>query len=410
MAVEADAQKDVAMTTGPGKALLRTICLALAMLGQAPGTVWAQQSLSDALSFLLTNQSVPTGDFERDAAAAQVTRDTMSRLLLVELTTLPISASAAGFTYRFNPALGTLERTSDNFGPFFTERSLTTGRGRASVGLSLQVSRFTSLDGNDLRDGQFVVSGNHFRDEAQPFDVETLSLDVQSRTFTVFANVGVTDRLDLGVVLPFVSLSLAGERINTYHGQSLLQARADAEATGVGDVAVRAKYQLVGARGSGLALLGETRLPTGRDEDLLGAGEASHRAMVIGSAEPGSVAAHVNAGLTRGGLSDGFFYRGAVAVSASPRLTLVAEVLGRSVEEAGRMTQLRAAHPTLPGVETIRLVPDGTRTHTASAVSGVKWNVGGTLLLSGNVVYPLTERGLRSRPIPVVALDYSFGS
>jgi hypothetical protein len=387
----------------------RLACLAVFVLVHVTGTAWAQQSLSETLSFLLTNQSVPTGDFERDVAAAQVTRDTMSRLLLVELTTLPISASAAGFTYRFNPALGTLERTSDNFGPFFTERSLTTGRGRASIGLSLQAARFTRLDGNDLRDGRFVVSGNQFRDEAQPFDVETLSLDVESRTFTLFGTVGVTDRLDLGLAVPFVSLSLAGERLNTYRGQSLLQARADAEASGVGDMALRAKYQLLGERGSGLALLGEMRLPTGRHEDLLGAGASTYRAMVIASVEPGSVAAHANAGLTAGGLSDGYFYRGAVALSASPRLTLVAELLGRSVEEAGRMAQLRVAHPTIPGVDTIRLVPDGTRTHTASAVTGVKWNMGGTLLLSGNVAFPLAERGLRPRPVPVVALDYSFG-
>jgi hypothetical protein len=362
------------------------------------------------LSFLLTNQAVPTGDFERDAAAARVTRDTLSRLLLVELTTLPISASAAGFTYRFNPALGTLERTSESFGPFFTERILTTGRGRASIGASVQATQFTRLDGHDLRDGQFVVSGNEFRDETQPFDVETLSLEIQSRTFTLFGTVGVTDRLDLGVAVPFVSLSLGGERINTYRGQSLLQARADAEATGVGDIALRAKYHLLGNRGTGLALLGEARLPTGREEDLLGAGESSFRALVIVSVEPGPVAAHANAGFTTGGLADGFFYRGALGVAAAPRVTLVGELLGRTVREAGRMTQVRVAHPTIPGVDTLRLVPDGAGIHTASAVAGVKWNVGGTLLLSGNVAFPLTERGLRSRPVPVVALDYSFGS
>jgi hypothetical protein len=393
----------------PAMRLVRVICLAAMAWGSVAGAASAQQSLSDTLSFLLTNQAVPTDDFERDAAAAQITRDTMSRLLLLELTTLPISASAAGFTYRFNPALGTLERTSDNFGPFFTERSLTTGRGGVSFGMSLQAARFTRLDGHDLRDGRFVVSGNQFRDEGQPFDVETLSLEVTSRTYTVFATIGATDRLDVGVALPFVSLSLGGERVNTYRGQSLLQARADAVASGVGDIALRAKYQVLGARGSGLALLGEARLPTGREEDLLGTGTASYRAMLIASVEPGGLAAHGNVGLTAGGLADGFFYRGALGAAATPRVTLVGELLGRRVQEVGRMAQVRVAHPTIPGVDTLRLVPDGTGVHTASAVAGVKWNLAGTLLLSGNVVFPLTDRGLRSRPVPVVALDYAFG-
>ena len=108
----------------------------LLVLGAAPAM--AQGSVSDALSFLLTNQAVPTGDFTKDSQSAAVTRDTITRLLAVELTTQPLSSSSGGFTYRFNPSLGTVERASNSFGPFFTERSLTAGRGRASVGMSLQ--------------------------------------------------------------------------------------------------------------------------------------------------------------------------------------------------------------------------------------------------------------------------------
>ena len=59
----------------------------------------AAQSVSDVLSFLLTNRGVQTGDFERDVAAA-ATRDTVTTLLGAELATLPPSLSSAGFTYR----------------------------------------------------------------------------------------------------------------------------------------------------------------------------------------------------------------------------------------------------------------------------------------------------------------------
>src|SRR5690606_34481062 len=113
----------------------------------------AQDSVSETLSFLLTNQSVTTGDFVKDREAAAATRDTISRLLLVDLATLPIGSSAGGFVYRFNPALATVERVSDNFGPILLNRTLTSGKGQVSVGVNYRYARFGSLDGRPLDDG-----------------------------------------------------------------------------------------------------------------------------------------------------------------------------------------------------------------------------------------------------------------
>ncbi len=369
----------------------------------------AQQPLGEVLSFLLTNQSVPTGDFVKDAEAAEITRDAITRLLLVELTTLPLSSSSAGFTYRFNQTLGTLERATDSFGPFFTERSLTAGRLQASAGFSLQNVPFERLDEFDLRDGSFVTIANQFRDEGTPFDEEALTLKLRSTTLTLFGNLGVTDRIDVGLAVPLVWLSLEGSRVNTYRGAQLLQARAVAESRGLGDVAVRSKVHLVGQGNSGLAALGEIRFPTGREENLLGSGEASFRALLIGSIEPGRVAAHANAGFTLGGLSNEINYRAAASVSASPRVTIIGELIGRRIAEVGRLTASRAPHPTIAGVDTIRLIENGASTHTAALVTGMKWNVGESWLLSANVMVPLTARGLRPRIAPFVSFDYAFG-
>jgi hypothetical protein len=77
-------------------ATLRLGCLIAVALLTAPANASAQERplpLADVLSFLLTNQSVPTGDFVKDAQAAAVTRDTITRLLLVELTTVPLGSS-----------------------------------------------------------------------------------------------------------------------------------------------------------------------------------------------------------------------------------------------------------------------------------------------------------------------------
>ena len=368
----------------------------------------AQQPLESVLSFLLTNQAVPTGDFVKDTQSAAITKDTLTRLLLAELTTLPLTSSSPGFTYSFNPALGTMERTSAGFGPFFTERSVTAGLGRASIGMTVQGVRYTSLDNHDLRDGSFVTTANQFRDEAAPFDIETLTLALASRSVTLFGNMGLTDRLDLGVAIPIVSLSLNGSRINTYRGTRLQQATADATATGLGDVAVRSKLRLLGERGTGVAIIGDVRLPTGRKEDLLGAGTASFRALLSGSIESGPVAVDMNGGVTTGGLTHEVNYRGAVSVSPSPHITVVGELLGRRIADVGAITQSRAPHPTIAGVDTIRLVTTGTNTHTVVAIGGFKWNAFGSWLINGNVSVPLTDEGLRSRITPRIGLDYTF--
>ena len=368
----------------------------------------AQDSLVDTLSFLLTTQAVATGDFVKDRQSAEVTRDTIERLLLIELTTTPLSSSSGGFSYRFNPAIGTVERATGNFGPFFTERSLTIGARSVSVGAQAQVAHYSHLDDNDLLDGSFVTIANQFRDEAQPFDVETLTLDMRSTALTLFGNVGLHDRIDMGVAVPIVALTMDGSRINVYRGSSLLQATANAEASGLGDIALRGKFNVWSRGPSGVSLVQEVRLPTGREEDLLGSGETSFRTDFIGSAESGSIGVHGNFGTSFGGLANVLDYRGAFTVTPLSPLTLVAELLGRRIGEVGSLVQERVRHPQLAGVDTIRLTSTGDSVNTSSVVLGAKWNVGGTWLANVNVAIPLTSRGLRPDMAVLFGFDYAF--
>jgi hypothetical protein len=73
--------------------------------------------------------------------------------LRANLATLPVRTSSGAFVYRLNPELGTVERATQSYGPFFVERALTAGLHQASFGLTFQHLRFTSLDGASLRDG-----------------------------------------------------------------------------------------------------------------------------------------------------------------------------------------------------------------------------------------------------------------
>ena len=388
---------------------IRTPVFALALAVVASATpVAAQQTVSEVLSFLLTNRSIPTGDFVQDARAAAATRDTISTFLLVELAALPVTSSASAFTYRLDPTLGMVVRSSDSFGPFFVERSLTTGRLRGSLALSYQSASFDTIDGRSLTDGTLVATAGRLRGDAQPFDVEALSLDMHTRTMTILGNIGVTDRLDIGAALPIVTLSLNGRRVDTYRGTELVQATGSASASGPGDLLIRGKYNVLRRAGSGLAIGGEARLPTGNEQNLLGTGETSIKPRFIASFERDRVGVHGDFGYAIGGLSNEFDYAGAITVLGTPRLTLVGEIAGRRLSSAGRLTETTEPHPTLVGVETIRLTSVPLATDRIVGLIGFKWNIAATLLLSANVVRPLTSAGLNARWVSTFAFDYSF--
>lgn len=371
-------------------------------------TADAQQSISDVLSFLVTNRTIPTDDFERDEQAAIATRDTISKLLVLELATLP-SSSGGGFSYRLDPTLGTVIRASDSFGPLFTERSLLAGEGRASFGISYRTIAFDNIDGRSLRDGTLVSTATVFRGESAPFDIETVALRIRTDTMTVNGTVGITDRLDVSAGVPFVRLTLQGERVDTYRGRQLLQATASASAYGLGDVVVRTRYNVYRVGASGLAIGGEVRLPTGREEDLLGAGRASFTPRFIGSYEGDRVGVHGEFGYTFRGVSEALSYAGAVTAVAAPRVTVVGELLGRRLSGVGRLTETTLPHPRLNGVDTIRLTSSDETADRLVAVGGVKWNIASTWLLTVNVLRPLTDVGLNAKWVPSVTFDYWFG-
>ena len=254
-----------------------------------PWTAGAQSTVTDIVNFLVTNQTIPTEDAGSDRAAAEAARDTITRALIVNLTSVPIATSSSGFLYRLNPELGTVERATETFGGFFVERAFSPGHGRASFGMSASTTSFDKLDGQPLRDGTMVTTGSRFPDEAAPFETESLTLRVSSSTMTAYASVGITDRFEIAGALPFVRLSIEGQRISVYRGETFLQASGSATASGVADAAVRAKYTVVNARDGGAAIAAEVRLPTGDEANLLGAGSVGFR--IIGHRRAGARAA-----------------------------------------------------------------------------------------------------------------------
>lgn len=388
--------------------MARRLASAVLTLLACAAPVSAQESVGDIINFLVTNQAVQTGDFERDQAAAEAARDAITRALLLNLGSVPLASSSSGFLYRLNPQLGTMERATESFGAFFVERAMGPGAGRAAFGATVSTSAFDRLGDLRLRDGSLVTVFNQFRDESAPFDTESLTLRVRSRTLTLFGSVGVTDRFEIGGALPLVELTLDGQRLNVYRGAETLQASGEASASGVGDLALRAKFTFASGPSGAFAAAAEVRLPTGDDVNLLGAGATSYRFIGIGSYEQGRFTLHGNGGLVVGGISDEVNLAGAVGIAVAPRVTVSGEVLFRRIAELADLDLVSEPHPTIVGVDTARLLAGEPGAWVSNAVAGIKWNAGGSVVIGGHVAFPLVRRGLTAPVTPTLTFEYAF--
>lgn len=375
-----------------------------------PSSAGAQPTITSALSFLLTNRSIPTGDFARDEAAAAATRDTISTFLRSELTTLPVTSSASGFTYRMSPDLGGVPvRSTTTFGSFFTERSLTIGQRQLSLAATYQGVSFDQIDGRKLRDGTLRATASRLTSNELPFDIETVTMRVHTDTFTIAANYGVNERLEIGAALPLERLTLTGERADSYRGTPLLQAAVSANASGIGDVVARGKLNLLQRDALGMAVGAEGRLPTGNSANLLGAGGAIVKPRFMLSMETSHVAVDSNVGYMFGGGSDELDYSAAVTNAGAHKITIVGEVAGRRLNSAGRLIEVISRHPLLAGVETVRLSAVEQATNRVVAVAGFKWNARATWLVTANVARSLTSSGLTARWMSTIGAEYAFG-
>jgi hypothetical protein len=367
-----------------------------------------QQSVGEALSSLLLTQSGPYPVVDKDRLAAEATRDTLGQLLLVELSTLPTTTSSAGFVYRFNSELGTLERTSAHFGPFFTERALRAGRHQLSAGVTFRYADFTTLQGSSLTSGDFPVNAARVAGAQEPYGVDTVNVRLQTRTITAFGTYGLNDRLDVGAAVPVVSLHFTGTRDYQWRGTSIPQSFVLSNANGVGDVALTARYAVDNRILHSFAVGTDLRLPTGSSSNLLGAGRTAAKFLAIGSMERSRVASHVNVGYSVGGASREFTYNGAMTLAANPRLTLVGEFIGRRVSDLHTLQAVYEPNPLAPRVETMRWLPEGDHVYQSLVATGAKWNLTRSYLLNANILIRLTDVGLTARVVPSISIDYTF--
>jgi hypothetical protein len=321
-----------------------------------------------------------------------------------------------------------------------------------------------------------------------------VNMKASSDTFTLFATYGLTDRWDVGVAIPVSSIDLdltlsaqilrfstqANPAVHIFpNGSNTATYETKGSATGLGDIVLRSKYLLVNNPGAQIAAAVDLRLPTGNADDLLGVGAAQGKVYAIISTGGGPFSQHFNVGYTFSGngslerylptgLADGTTVGGVtigggggtngnfptaaalssaifgdapavtdeanfaagVEIAATGRVTIIGDIIGRSLRGAGRFTPSsrsftfnRCASSTdcagsAPGGPTTADNFEGRTLQELNyqdgnlnqfyGTAGIKLNPGANFLVGASVLFPLTDRGLRSRYTTVIGVEYAF--
>jgi hypothetical protein len=352
------------------------------------------------------------------------------------VSNIPISATTSGVTYRFEG--GAPVRTNLSGGPIFAERAQTLGRGRMLIGANASSIRFNSLRGVPLNslDFNFTHQDTDPPGEGNPiFENEFItvrtSLDVNVLATIAFATYGVTDRIDIGVAVPFVSTSIDGTSFGQivpfgpnpahYFGGTaanpILAATAsvNGSASGIGDVAVRTKVDLSPAgasAGTGIALLADVRLPTGNEDDFLGSGTTSARLMGIVSGRYGDFAPHANAGVALRNSDD---QRNALLATAGfdqllvPWATFALDIISEWQMGDAKLALPQPVAIDIPFRRTIypSNIPD-RRDDLLNASIGGKFATSQGVTFILNALLPLNRGGLRASTLWTAGLEYGF--
>jgi pimeloyl-ACP methyl ester carboxylesterase len=365
--------------------------------------------------------------------------------LVNSLNTFPIGSSSGGFVFEGDPSVGDFRPASRSYGPSFAERALTAGRGTFSFGLNFQTANFSKFDGKNLDDGSIKfylrhidTPGSNPGPTPDPFFegdlIETsVSMDVETSTTALLFNYGLTDRWDVGAAVPIQHVSVNASvlarvdraatgsiPIHVFPGSNANESlnSSSGSATGIGDLVLRTKYRMWKIEGGGLAAGVDLRVPTGKEEDLLGLGTTQAKFTLIGSKETSNgIAPHFNLSYTYSG--EGNLPEVEIAKElgyivgiegAAGRVSFAADLIGRTLFDAGRFEDTTRTFPLFGGgsfqrTEFGRI--DGNLTQLIGA-AGVKVLVANRFLVTGNVLFSLNDAGLTDRFVPVIGIEYAL--
>ena len=362
----------------------------------------------------------------------------LSTSIGTSVSNTPISSASSGTTFRFEG--GVPVKTSTSAGPVFGERAQTLGRGRWFVGVGITAIDFARLRGVPL-DGitltlphQDTNPPGSPRDTlgAPPFENDIIDvkvrMDVSVWVASLSLNYGLVDGVDLGVTVPLVRtavsgqssaqlLLVGGDTLHRFGGNGTnpvltSSSAVEGTATGLGDVEGRLKINLAQTDRIGVSVLGLARFPTGDDNNLLGAGRFSGRALGVVSARFGAFSPHANFGVT---VRDATELNNSVEANAgfdtllSPWTTMAFDLLGSWQLGASKLDVPAPVVFLAPVRHTVEVTNIPSQQDDLLSMSiGFKFRTPRGIQIVTNALFPLRDSGLQPSVVWTGGVEYNF--
>ncbi len=294
------------------------------------------------------------------------------------------------------------------------------------------------------------------------------NIDLKMDQTVLYGTVGITDHLDISVAVPIVDVRMAassnasiirvsGTTFVPFPGSPGINPHefdasgslnhvytANGSANGIGDVTIRAKANVYSNDNLGVALGLDIRTPSGSAREYLGSGAWGLKPFVAVSGRR-RFSPHVNLGFgwngesilagnitgttisedasgvttiqngpaTKHNLPKQFSYAAGADAGVTKRLTLSFDYLGEVLINAPRTFNSSFTTQNIPGgtgALTLPTISGGQDTiGLNNGAVGLKYNLFGKLLIIGDLLFRLDNRGLRQNVTPLIALSYNFG-
>ncbi len=331
----------------------------------------------------------------------------------------PIPSAGGLVSYKFNEQTGTYERVQGSLGPILADRGATTGKGTFTISGTYTFSSFDQVNGAD----SINLVLHHcrlpeciFGSPDAPYLGDTIHVNVKlrlkSQAVALSAVYGITDRLDAGIVVPYIrndlqvttnAVIVPGPGSTGAAHQFDLNVESPGQygtgtAVGIGDIVARAKMRLL-AKNSPIdaAVLADVSLPTGDKQNFLGTGEVRTKLTFVASTAIRNLVPHLNVGYEANwGESklNAIDYRFGSEYAVRQTVTLSGEILGLIRPSASNLFQTAALEgQTLIG-----------RSEIDGALGG-KWQLSTNRAFLFNLLFPLNSSGLRASSVVTVGIQ-----
>ena len=367
--------------------------------------------------------------------------------LTSQLAGIPLPSPASGFTYKFDSGTGTFVRSTNSFGPILSDRAETIGRGRIAFGFTSQFFSFDHLDGVALTDIPAVFRHDGFETGGGRADVVSTSNSIHASVsqFAGALSYGVTDRIDVSLAVPLVRTELSllsnaqihrlgtGSNVQVHYFRDDLaiggygsthQYFIEGSDSGIGDLLVRTKATLMREGTRAFAAGVDVRVPTGDEQNLLGAGAGGLRPFAAFSASYRAFSPHVNIAYQWNGhsvlagdvhegveapLPDLFSYAVGGDLSLNNRFSIVFDVLGQRVLDSPRLSTYMLDASGAAGSASLPDIRFSNASYwAADGALGFKANVASKVLVEFNLRFNIVDNGLTDRIAPLVGVEWAF--